>query len=111
MNAQVTEYINNAPDEQNKIMSEIRQLIHTSVEGVTEEYKWSRPVFRLDNDFAYLQKSKNHVTLGFFNFEKINDKENQLEGSGKQMRHIKLKSTNDIDEEKLKDWFTAVAKS
>jgi len=90
-------------------MAAIRRLIHQNVEGVTEEFKWSRPVFRLDKDFAYLKAAKNHVTLGFFNFEKINDADKQLEGTGKDMRHIKIKSTSDINEGKLIDWITSVA--
>lgn len=111
MNPQVSEYIKNAPEDQGEIMAAIRKLIHQNVEGVAEEYKWSRPVFRLDKDFAYLKTAKNHVTLGFFNFEKINDKDNELEGTGKEMRHIKIKSMSDIDEGKLKDWIKAVATS
>ncbi|CAN5379033.1 hypothetical protein BH23BAC3_BH23BAC3_19740 [soil metagenome] len=110
MNTKVTDYINSAPEDQKKIMGILRRLIHQSVKNVSEEYKWSRPVFCSDKDFAYLKTAKKHVTLGFFNFEKINDKDNQLEGSGKEMRHVKIKSMNDVDEEKLKDWITAVAK-
>jgi hypothetical protein len=111
MNSQVTEYINNASEDHKKIMTSIRRLIHQTIPGVTEEYKWNRPVFRLEKDFAYLKTAKKHVTFGFFNFEKINDKDNRLEGSGKEMRHIKINSHNDIDQEILKDWIIAAAEA
>jgi hypothetical protein len=109
MDQQITDYIENAPSEQTTIMQTIRSLIHESVPEVTEEFKWSRPVFRVTKDFAYLKTSKNYVTLGFNNFQKIDDPGGKLEGTGKDMRHIKLRSVNDIDPVELKKWFVAVA--
>lgn len=104
-NDQVTEYIQNAPKEQEEIMKAIRSLIHKNAEHVTEEFKWSRPVFRSKKDFAYLQANKNHVNLGFYNgFEKLNDPDGILQGTGKAMRHIKLKNISDINSELLSEW-------
>jgi hypothetical protein len=105
MNLQVTDFINKAPEDQKKIMEAIRKLIHEVVPNVVEEFKWSRPVFKADKDFAYLQTTKKHVTLGFFNFEKLDDPNGLLEGTGKDMRHIKIKSMNDFDSDLLNDWF------
>lgn len=109
MNAQVTTYIDKASPEQKKIMQLIRKLIHEAVPGATEQYKWGRPVFRLNRDFAYLQITKSHVNLGFFNFEKLDDPEGRLEGSGKSMRHVKLKTPDDIDTGVFKKWFKTSA--
>jgi hypothetical protein len=110
MNAQVTEFINKAPSEQKQIMERIRQLIHESMPGITEEFKWSRPVFKAKKDFAYLQATKAHVSLGFFNFQELEDKGSRLEGTGKSMRHVKLKTVGDIDESLFKKWFKTAAK-
>jgi hypothetical protein len=109
MNTQVTAYINQASIEQKEIMEIIRQIIHESVPGVNEEFKWSRPVFRSTKDFAYLKTAKNYITLGFFNFEKLDDNQNMLEGTGKDMRHIKLKNAENIDRILLKKWFAAAS--
>jgi hypothetical protein len=111
MNPQITDYINASPKDQQEIMNHVRSLIHQSVSGVTEEFKWSRPVFKLEKDFAYLQANKKHVNLGFMNFHKINDTNGILEGTGKDMRHIKLVSVSDINSELLRDWFIAVTKA
>lgn len=108
MNPQVTEYITNAGTHQ-EIMEAVRQLIHESVPHVVEEFKWSRPVFRATKDFAYLKTAKAYVTLGFFQFEKLSDEHNLLEGTGKDMRHIKLKSAADIDKALLREWFKAAS--
>lgn len=109
MNAQVTTYIDEASPEQKKIMQLIRKLIHEALPGATEQYKWGRPVFRLNKDFAYLQTTKSHVNLGFFNFEKLDVPQNRLEGSGKSMRHVKLKTPDDIDTGVFKKWFKTSA--
>lgn len=111
MNTQVTEYINNAPKEQKEIMEIVRSLIHQHSTDVTEEFKWSRPIFKSIKDFAYLQSNKNHVNLGFYkNFEKLNDPNGLLEGTGNTMRHIKLKSVSDIDTKLLSEWFAILTK-
>jgi hypothetical protein len=110
MNSQVNEYINTAPDEQKEIMNLVRSLIHESVINTVEEFKWSRPVFKAKKDFAYMQATKNHVTLGFMNFEKIIDAEKKLEGTGKDMRHIKIKKVSDINKAELAEWFKSVTK-
>ena len=109
MNEQVTDYINKAPEEQKKIMNIVRQLIHENVNDVREEFKWSRPVFRKEKGFAYLKSAKTYVTLGFSNYQKLDDPENMLEGTGKDMRHIKLKLADTMDHDLLKKWILASA--
>jgi hypothetical protein len=109
MNEQVTHYINEASADQKQIMGQLRQLIHENVPGVTEEFKWSRPVFRSTKDFAYFKTSKAHLTLGFTSFANLDDKDNLLEGTGKDMRHIKIKKPSDINAQLLAGWFKAAA--
>ncbi|HEY1115111.1 MAG TPA: DUF1801 domain-containing protein [Chitinophagaceae bacterium] len=109
MNEQVTRYINEAPPKQRQIMEVLRQLVHDSVPGVQEEFKWGRPVFRSGKDFAYLKTAKAYVTLGFFKFDRLRDEHGRLEGTGKDMRHIKLKTVQDMDGELLKEWLAVAA--
>jgi len=109
MHHQVTEYIAKAPLAQKEIMETLRQLIHASVPNVKEEFKWSRPIFKATKDFAYFLANKNYVTLGFTkDIEKLEDSNNILEGTGKTMRHIKLRNVSDIDSALLKKWFTSI---
>lgn len=110
MNEQVTAFIMNAPAEQKEIMELIRELLHQAVKGVQEDFKWGRPVFRKNKDFAYLKTAKSYVTLGFFNFQHLEDPDQMLEGTGKEMRHLKIKKAADIDMMLLKKWFRSAAK-
>ncbi len=108
MHPHVTDYINTS-DKHKDTLEALRQLVHDAVAGVTEEFKWGRPVFRADKDFAYLKTAKAYVTLGFFKFDKLNDPNGLLEGTGKDMRHIKIKSEQDIDRGLLMEWLKAAA--
>lgn len=44
-----------------------------------------------DAAFAYVNVYKSHVSIGFFLGAYLSDPEGLLEGTGKQMRHIKLR--------------------
>ena len=109
MNKEVTMYIKAAPEDHQHIMEELRSLINKAVPGVKENFKWGRPVFSTVKDFAYLKAAKAYVTLGFFDFSKLEDRDEVLEGTGKDMRHIKIKKLSDIDKPLLTKWFKSFA--
>lgn len=50
-----------------------------------------------DAAFAYVNAFKAHVNVGFFRGADLADPEGLLEGTGKYMRHIKLRPDDDID--------------
>lgn len=108
-NEQVTDYIEQAPSPFNEIMQQLRALIHESVPDVAEEFKWSQPVFKSSKDFCYLKATKKHVNLGFMDVQKLSDPDGLLEGTGKSMRHVKVKTIADIHEALFKTWLKASA--
>ena len=93
---EVSDFIEKASEDQRVILNTLRTLIEKAVPNSIEQFKWSRPVYGTEKDFCYLAVSKKHVTLGFMNFQKIDDHENLLKGTGKQMRHIKIFTAGDI---------------
>lgn len=110
MNEQVSKYISEAPEEQKKIMETIRKMIHKEVPSIKENFKWGRPVFSTDTDFAYFKTGKSYLTFGIFKFDKIKDNRNLLEGTGKDMRHIKIKKTDDLQPTIVKNWLHQITK-
>jgi len=50
-----------------------------------------------DAAFAYVNAFKAHVNVGFFRGAELADPEGLLEGTGKYMRHTKLRPDDDID--------------
>lgn len=108
-NQDVTNYINKGSTYQVKLLSELRDLIHSTVPNTAESIKWGFPVFGNPKDFSYLRHSKNHITLGFYNIDKIDDPDTILEGSGKTLKHIKIKNETDIPTTQLKNWLSAIS--
>lgn len=54
-----------------------------------------------DTAFAYVATFKAHVNVGFFRGAELADPAHQLEGTGKYMRHVKLRSDDNINEKAL----------
>jgi hypothetical protein len=50
-----------------------------------------------DAAFAYINAFKAHVNVGFFHGAELTDPAGLLEGTGKYMRHVKLRPDRDID--------------
>ena len=50
-----------------------------------------------DAAFAYVNAFKAHVNVGFFRGAEIADPNRLLEGTGRFMRHVKLKPESEID--------------
>ncbi len=50
-----------------------------------------------DAALAYVNAFKAHVNVGFFRGAEIADPEALLEGTGKFMRHVKLRPEHDVD--------------
>ena len=50
-----------------------------------------------DAAFGYVNAFKAHVNVGFFRGADIADPESLLEGTGKFMRHVKLRPEQDVD--------------
>ena len=93
LNQKVTDYIDKASEEQIVVL---------------EKVKWNMPVFNNGKDFAYLRFAKNHITFGFYNIDKIQDPDNLLEGEGNTLKHIKIRSKNEIKPTVLADWLKQI---
>lgn len=100
---EVDEYIKKVPAQQSETLEKLRNLILETVPKSEEEFKWGQPVYATEKNFVYLKSNKNYVTLGFFNFDKISDIDNLLEGTGKSMRHIKINNMDSFDTNTLKE--------
>lgn len=56
-----------------------------------------------DAAFAYINVLKSHVNVGFFRGAVLPDPACLLEGTGKYMRHVKLRPGNEIDGDSLSE--------
>lgn len=109
LDKQVTDYISKAPEAQIAMLEMLRQLAHDAVPGTTEAIKWGFPVFSKTKNYAYFKASKQYIRFGFYNTEKIADRDTVLEGTGKDLRHVKIRKPEDIDKKLFTKWLKAVA--
>ena len=67
--------------------SDVRELLHDGHPTVCVD----------DAAFGYVNAFKDHVNVGFFRGAEIADPESLVEGTGKFMRHVKLRPERDVD--------------
>ena len=80
-----------------KCGSDVRELMHDGCPTVCVQ----------DAPFAYVNAFKAHVNVGFFHGAALADPAGLLEGTGKYMRHVKLKPGHAIDAPSLEALITA----
>jgi hypothetical protein len=75
----------------------LRRVIKRSLQSAVEQVKWGNPVYSVNGKgIACIMCYSDHVNLGFFLGSKLTS--TRLEGTGKGLRHIKVRSRSDIDE-------------
>jgi uncharacterized protein DUF1801 len=55
------------------------------------------PSHRMKDGICYIGVIKDHVNLGFIRGSRLADPQRILEGTGKQMRHIKIRNMSDLE--------------
>ena len=75
----------------------VRSLVKKTVTGC-EEYvnPWKIPTFDLNGPLCFYMVAKEHVVFGFMRGAMLRDPGKLLEGTGKYLRHLKLRSTGDV---------------
>jgi hypothetical protein len=93
----ISAYIAKQPSPQKEICKKLRALILKTFPNIQEEQKWGVPVY--DGGSFYIGAVKHGVNLGF-SVEKLSEEKAALfSGRGKHMRHVKILSVKDIDEQ------------
>jgi hypothetical protein len=64
---------------------------------------------RMKDQAVYIAVYTKHVNLGFYWGARMDDPEGVLEGSGKQLRHIKIKSPTDLGTPLIRDYLRRAA--
>lgn len=82
-----------------EVVEALRQLVLKGAPGIEEGIKWGQPCYSRNGNICNISADRGHVKLGFFKGGDITDPEGHLEGTGKKMRHIKVRLLEDIQEE------------
>ena len=95
MNA-VDDYIARLEPPQKDIARALRRLVRAAAPDAQERISWGNPCYYIDGPVIYIAASRDHVKLGFFQGASLTDPHGLVEGTGKGMRHVKVRSQGDI---------------
>jgi hypothetical protein len=109
----IDEYLTGVPQWQAGIIKAFRKLLHQTEPSITEEWKWSVPVFTTGSKpICAMSGFKGHVKINFFEGASLYDKEG-LFNSGldsKKHRSINLSQNDSFDGAKISALVTEALK-
>ena len=79
------------------IVEELRAAIRKAAPKATESVKSGWLFFESEGPICFIQPHSKHVNLGFWRGARLPDPTRSLEGTGKHMRHMKIRALSDID--------------
>jgi hypothetical protein len=87
-----------------EVVSAVRQLVKKTVPAAVEAVNpWGVPVFELNGTLCFLMVGQHHVTLGFAQGTSLADPAKLLEGTGKNVRHVKLDAVEQVSNPHLRN--------
>ena len=87
-----------------KVVRGLRSLVKKVVPGTTETVNaWGIPTFEKGQPFCFYMAGKYHVTCGFHYGTSLRDPQKLLEGTGKNLRHVKLFAVEGLKQKGLRE--------
>jgi hypothetical protein len=87
------------------IASRVRQIIREAAPKASEAIKWGMPVYEFNGMLCYIKARSSYVTFGFYHQGiHLSDPDKLLEGTGENMRHVKLRALSDIKGGLFTNW-------
>jgi hypothetical protein len=109
--AKRSSYVRDDNPELRKVVRVLRSFVKGTVPGTRETANsWGIPTFETKDPFCFYMVGKNHVTFGFHYGTSLKDPEGLLEGTGKNIRHVKLRAVEDLERKGLKGLVLAAAR-
>jgi hypothetical protein len=94
-----------------RLATELRLFMRTTVPGIKETVNpWKIPTFESNGPMCFFSIGKKHVTFGFLRGTSLPDPAKLLEGTGKNLRHVKLCVVEDLRKPALKKLIQSAAK-
>jgi hypothetical protein len=101
-------YYDRLPPHHRKLAEAVRRIVLSATPGMQESLMWSKPWFGngpgLANAVCYLAAQRDHVNFGFARGTSLSDPDGVLEGTGKSMRHVKIRGEGDVRPKLFASW-------
>lgn len=94
---ETTALLRKKPPAMGALAKGIRALVKKTAPGMTESINpWGIPTFESNGPMAYIIVHAKHITFGFHRGAGLKDPQDLLEGTGKSMRHVKMRNLADL---------------
>jgi hypothetical protein len=104
----ISNWLDGVRPEHRDLLLELNRLIVSVEPKLTISLKWRNPAYsRGVETFLYLADQKDYVHLGFYNGASLDDPHKLIEGTGKNLRHIKVSTLDPETEQILRETITA----
>jgi hypothetical protein len=110
-NKKASPYVKDENPELSKAVRSLRTFVKSIVPGARETVNsWGVPTFEPGHPFCFYMVGKNHVTFGFHYGTSLDDPQNLPEGTGKNIRHVKLRKVEDLERKGLRELVLAASR-
>ena len=104
-------YLKDENPELRQVVTAVRKLVRETVPGTRVTVNsWGVPTFEAKNPFCFYMVGKHHVTFGLHFGTSLADPEGLLEGTGKNIRHVKLRTVEDLEQKGLRKLVAAASR-
>ena len=94
-----------------RVVRALRNFVKKVVPGTRETVNsWGVPTFEKKAPYCFYMVGKHHVTFGFHFGTSLPDPKGLLEGTGKNMRHVKLRDLESLEQKGLRDLVRSAAR-
>jgi hypothetical protein len=101
--ATIDAYVSKKNPKLKPVTDAVRALVRKAVPKSREAINpWGLPIFVWNGALCYMMVGKNHVTFGFPRGTSLRDPTKLLKGTGKNLRHVKLREVSDVHDANLK---------
>jgi len=107
----INAYVGKSKAQLRDLANGLRRLVKKTVPGVKETVNpWGLPTFDYNGPMCVMMAGKKHITLGFVRGTSLPDDADLLEGTGKNLRHVKLKEVEQLRDANLRQLLLEAAR-
>lgn len=88
-----------------EVAQKLREIITSLSSDFVEQLKWNVPTYSINKNICSIMAHKHHVNLQIMRGAELKDSD-LLEGTGKGMRHLKFRNSNDVNTGLIKKLLT-----
>lgn len=92
----VAAYVAQVDEDLRPLFKAVRTFVRKAAPGLTERLYMAMPCYWGDRPLVYIADHTAHVNLGFYEGAHLADPDGVLEGTGKALRHAKVRTKADL---------------